>query len=92
MTGVHLGATDTDMMAGLDMDKNDPADVVRAALDGIEGGQLEVLVDESAPSAKAVSASTRGSPIRSWRRLGSRADPRRHRQGLRRRSPAASGA
>ena len=53
VTGIHLGAADTDMMAGLDIDKLDPADVVRAALDGIESGQLEILVDELAVSAKA---------------------------------------
>jgi hypothetical protein len=41
------------MMAGWDIEKVDPADVVRAALDGIESGQLEILVDEPAASAKA---------------------------------------
>jgi NAD(P)-dependent dehydrogenase (short-subunit alcohol dehydrogenase family) len=53
VTGIHLGAADTDMMAGWDIEKVDPADVVRAALDGIESGQLEILVDEPAASAKA---------------------------------------
>ena len=33
------------MMAGWDIPKNDPADVVRAALDGIEAGELEVIAD-----------------------------------------------
>lgn len=45
VTGLHVGAVDTDMLAGLDIEKNDPADVVRAALDGIEAGSLEVLAD-----------------------------------------------
>ena len=36
VTALHVGAVDTDMMAGFDVDKSDPADVVRAALDGIE--------------------------------------------------------
>jgi NAD(P)-dependent dehydrogenase (short-subunit alcohol dehydrogenase family) len=53
VTGVHLGAADTDMMAGWDIDKVHPAEVVRAALDGVESGQFEILVDEPATSAKA---------------------------------------
>jgi NAD(P)-dependent dehydrogenase (short-subunit alcohol dehydrogenase family) len=53
VTGLILGATDTDMMAGLDVPKNDPADVARAALDGIEAGALEVLADAASVHAKA---------------------------------------
>lgn len=53
VTGLHLGSTDTDMMAGWDGPKNDPADVVRVALDGIEAGQLEVLVDADSIHTKA---------------------------------------
>ncbi|HEX6037686.1 SDR family oxidoreductase [Longimicrobium sp.] len=56
VTGVHLAATDTDMMAGWDVPKNDPADVVRAALDGIEADQLEVLVDTDSIQTKAALA------------------------------------
>jgi NAD(P)-dependent dehydrogenase (short-subunit alcohol dehydrogenase family) len=56
VTGLHLGSTDTDMMAGWDGPKNDPADVVRAALDGIEAGQLEVLVDADSIQTKAALA------------------------------------
>jgi short-subunit dehydrogenase len=56
VTGLHLGSTDTDMMAGWDVPKNDPADVVRAALDGIEAGQLEVLVDADSIQTKAALA------------------------------------
>ncbi|WP_250004985.1 SDR family oxidoreductase [Actinoplanes sp. M2I2] len=41
---VHLGATDTDMGHGT-LDKNDPADVARAALDGVEQDDYEVVVD-----------------------------------------------
>ncbi|HXA58849.1 MAG TPA: SDR family NAD(P)-dependent oxidoreductase, partial [Streptosporangiaceae bacterium] len=40
VTGLHLGSTDTDMMAGFDVEKNDPADVVRTALDGLEAGEI----------------------------------------------------
>ncbi|WP_158852796.1 SDR family oxidoreductase [Saccharothrix deserti] len=53
VAGLHLGPTDTDMTAGLDMPKNDPADVVRAALDGIEAGRIEVLADEGVVALKA---------------------------------------
>lgn len=56
VTGLHLAATDTDMMAGWDVPKNDPADVVRMALDGIEAGQLEVLVDADSIQTKAALA------------------------------------
>ncbi|SDQ39813.1 SDR family oxidoreductase [Quadrisphaera sp. DSM 44207] len=53
VTGLHTGSVDTDMMAGWDVPKNDPADVVRAALDGIEADALEVLVDDASRQAKA---------------------------------------
>ncbi|MEV4122291.1 SDR family oxidoreductase [Micromonospora sp. NPDC049645] len=46
VTGLHLGAADTDMMASYDGEKMDPADVVRAALDGVEADRMEVLADE----------------------------------------------
>ena len=51
--GLHLGGADTDMMAGYDGPLLDPADVVRAALDGLEAGQVEVLVDDWSRTAKA---------------------------------------
>lgn len=56
VTGLHLGAADTDMMAGVDVAKNDPADVVRVALDGIEAARLEVLIDDASTEAKAALA------------------------------------
>ncbi|MFY0406388.1 SDR family oxidoreductase [Solicola sp. PLA-1-18] len=58
VTGVHLSSTDTDMMAGWDVPKNDPADVVRAALDGLEAGQQEVLADDDTRQAKALLSGT----------------------------------
>jgi hypothetical protein len=48
-----MSATDTDMMAGRDIPKNDPADVVRQALDGIEAGALEVIADADTAAAKS---------------------------------------
>lgn len=53
VTALHFGATETEMLAGVDMPKNDPADIVRAALDGVEAAQFEVIADELAASAKA---------------------------------------
>lgn len=51
--GVHLGAADTDIMAGRDVPKIDPADVARASLDGVQAGAVEVLVDEPSRFVKA---------------------------------------
>jgi NAD(P)-dependent dehydrogenase (short-subunit alcohol dehydrogenase family) len=56
VTGLYLSATDTDMMAGWDIPKNDPADVVAQALDGVQAGAAEVLADEDTVEAKAALA------------------------------------
>jgi NAD(P)-dependent dehydrogenase (short-subunit alcohol dehydrogenase family) len=56
VTGLHLGYTDTDMTAHLDVVKNDPRDVVRAALDGIERDATEVLADEVSRRVKGLLA------------------------------------
>lgn len=53
VVGVHLGAADTDMTAGYEGPKTAPAEVVRAALDGIEAGRIEVVVDEWSEMVKA---------------------------------------
>ena len=53
VTGIHVGAVDTDIMAGYDGPKVDPADVVRAALDGLEAGKLEVIIDDWSAMIKA---------------------------------------
>ena len=50
---LHVGAVDTDMMAGWDVPKNTPADVVRAGLDALRAGKAEVLADDAARQAKA---------------------------------------
>ena len=50
---VHSGYIDTDMAAGLDVTKNSAADVARQVLDGLEGGQVEVLTDERTRKTKA---------------------------------------
>lgn len=51
--GLHLGAADTDIMAGYEGDMVDPADVARASLDGVEAGSPEVLVDDWSRYVKA---------------------------------------
>ncbi len=53
VTGLHVGAVDTDMMAGWDVPKHRPEDVARAGLDALEAGAWEVLVDEASAQAKA---------------------------------------
>ncbi|WP_329280556.1 SDR family oxidoreductase [Streptomyces sp. NBC_01451] len=55
VTGVYLGPTDTDLARGLSFpfELNDPADVVKAALDGVEAGQSEVLADALSAQIKA---------------------------------------
>jgi len=54
--GVHLGAADTDMIAGSDVPKIDPMDVARASLAGVEAGTIEVLVDDPSRFVKAALA------------------------------------
>ncbi|GAA3785221.1 SDR family oxidoreductase [Streptomyces chiangmaiensis] len=46
VTGLHVAYVDTDMTSGLDAPKSSPRDVAMAALDGIEAGAHEVLVDD----------------------------------------------
>lgn len=53
VTSVHLGLADTDMAAGIDGPKGDPADVVRRTLDAVDAGDLEVVVDDWSAMVKA---------------------------------------
>ena len=54
VAALHLAYADTPMTAGLDdVPKNDPADVVRAAYDGIEAGEFEILADDLIRQVKA---------------------------------------
>jgi NAD(P)-dependent dehydrogenase (short-subunit alcohol dehydrogenase family) len=46
VVGAYLGYTDTDMTADLDVPKNDPADVARQIVAGIDAGVAEVLADD----------------------------------------------
>ncbi|WAP52211.1 SDR family oxidoreductase [Arthrobacter sp. ATA002] len=53
VTGVHLGAANTDMMRGYDGPKVSPTAVVEAALAGVEAKAAEVLVDDWSRFIKA---------------------------------------
>lgn len=53
VTGLLLGYTDTPMTVNVDAPKNDPADVVGQAYDGIEQGSYEVLADDLSRQVKA---------------------------------------
>ena len=46
VAGLHVGYMDTDMTAGIDAPKSDPANVARIAVDGIENDSYEILADE----------------------------------------------
>ncbi|MET0456668.1 MAG: SDR family oxidoreductase [Mycobacterium sp.] len=47
VTALHVGSMDTDMTAGYDIPKTDPADVAKIALDGIADGLPEVIADDA---------------------------------------------
>jgi NAD(P)-dependent dehydrogenase (short-subunit alcohol dehydrogenase family) len=51
--GVHVGFVDTDLTAGLDVDKVAPATVATSVIDALEAGESEVLVDDFSRSVKA---------------------------------------
>lgn len=53
VTGLYVGFMDTDMAAGVDAEKSDPAHIAAAALDGVEAGVAEVLGDEQTRAVKA---------------------------------------
>lgn len=53
VSSLFLGSTDTDMMANIDVPKNDPADIARIALDGLVAGEQEILADQAAVGLKA---------------------------------------
>jgi len=53
VTSVHVGYMDTDMAAGVDAPKTDPAQVAAAALDAVEAGVPEVLMDDVSRQVRA---------------------------------------
>jgi NAD(P)-dependent dehydrogenase (short-subunit alcohol dehydrogenase family) len=46
VTGLHVGAIDTDMVRKYDVPKHTPERVVRLALEGVESGAYEVIMDD----------------------------------------------
>jgi NAD(P)-dependent dehydrogenase (short-subunit alcohol dehydrogenase family) len=53
VTALALAIADTDMMAGIDIPKLPPHEVVALALDGLEAGRLEVIADTPTANVKA---------------------------------------
>ncbi len=53
LVGVHVGYVDTDLITSFDVDKIAPSAVATAALDGLESGTPEVLVDDQTREVKA---------------------------------------
>jgi NAD(P)-dependent dehydrogenase (short-subunit alcohol dehydrogenase family) len=53
LVAVHVGFVDTDLTAGLDGDKIEPAAVAAAALDAVEAGEPEAVVDDLTRQVKA---------------------------------------
>lgn len=53
VVGVHVGPVDTDLSAGFEADKIPPAAVATSALDALEAGQSEAVVDELSRGVKS---------------------------------------
>ncbi|MGY0540485.1 SDR family oxidoreductase [Nocardioides sp. YJ-D4] len=53
VASLHLGYTDTPMTVRITDPKNDPADVVRSAYDGLEADAYEILADQVSADVKA---------------------------------------
>jgi NAD(P)-dependent dehydrogenase (short-subunit alcohol dehydrogenase family) len=66
VVSAHLSFTDTDMTSGFDAPKNDPRQVARAIVDGIERDDTEVLADDDTRYVKAALAG----PIEALPRMG----------------------
>jgi len=52
VAALHLGYTDTPMTKNVTEPKNDPADVVRTAYDGLEADAFEILADDVSRQVK----------------------------------------
>lgn len=50
---VHVGLMNTDMAAGMDAPKSDPADVAAQAVDAIAAGACEILADDASRGVQA---------------------------------------
>ena len=50
---MHVGFVDTDLTAGLDIEKIAPQEVATSALDALERGDSEAIVDDASRAVKA---------------------------------------
>ena len=50
---MHVGFVDTDLTAGLDIEKIAPQAVATSALDALERGDSEAIVDDASRAVKA---------------------------------------
>lgn len=53
VTALHVGYMDTDMTAGVDAPKSDPAVIAALALDGVQAGAFEVVADEISKNVRS---------------------------------------
>jgi NAD(P)-dependent dehydrogenase (short-subunit alcohol dehydrogenase family) len=53
VVGVHVGFVDTDLIASLEVEKISPAIVAASALDALEAGEPEAIVDDFSRAVKA---------------------------------------
>lgn len=53
VSGLHLGYTDTPMTVNVTAPKNEASDMVRAAYDGLESGEYEIIADQVSADVKA---------------------------------------
>jgi NAD(P)-dependent dehydrogenase (short-subunit alcohol dehydrogenase family) len=53
VSGLHVGYMDTEMVADIDAPKSDPREVARQAVDGIAGGEWEILADDVSRHVKS---------------------------------------
>ncbi|MGC4760116.1 SDR family oxidoreductase [Micromonospora trifolii] len=53
VAGLHVGYMDTDMAAGVDAPKSDPAVIARIGVDGIEADAYEIVTDETSRQVQA---------------------------------------
>ena len=60
VVGVHVGYVDTDLTAGLDVDKIEPAAVAASALNAVEAGSPRRSSTRSAGMSRPASAMTTG--------------------------------
>ncbi|MFC6082319.1 SDR family oxidoreductase [Sphaerisporangium aureirubrum] len=56
LSSLHMGFTDTGILRDPAVQKSDPAEIARKALDGVETGAAEILADEVSAAVKPLTA------------------------------------